>query len=202
MGVYHGPKVRRSRRVGAPIAETPKHTAKRNPSRPGVHGTGRRGRSTLYGTQLTEKQKLCFYYNIRDKQMRRYMANASRQPDTGRALVTILERRLDNVIRRLGWGRTIWQIRQLVSHGHFRVNGRKVDIPSFPVEPGDVITMRERSRDRIKEIAATREELALPDWLALDEATMTGRVLRLPALEDLRLPLEVDLAAVVEFYTR
>ncbi|RMD61140.1 MAG: 30S ribosomal protein S4, partial [Planctomycetota bacterium] len=136
MARYLGPKVKLSRRVGVPIADIPKHTAKRQLNPPGMHGyRGRRMRD--YGVRLNEKQKLRFHYNVLEKQFRRYVAEASRRKgNTGELLLQLLERRLDNVCRRAGVARTIWAARQLVSHGHVLVNGRKTDRPSFQVSVG------------------------------------------------------------------
>ena len=127
MANYTGPKVKLSRRVGVPIADNPKHTAKRALNPPGIHGfRGRRLRD--YGVRLNEKQKLRYHYNVLEKQFRRYLREANRaRGNTGQMLMLILEQRLDNVIRRLGWARTIWAARQIVSHGHVLVNGRKTD---------------------------------------------------------------------------
>ena len=150
MGTYHGPKVRLTRRAGAPVAETPKHTNVRRPTRPGMHAR-RRTRTSLYGEQLAEKQKLCAYYNIRDRQFTRHIEQAQAKPgSTTDALQQILESRLDNVIRRLRWARTIWQARQMVAHGHFYVNGHKVDIASYQVSPGEEITVKPGSEPFVR----------------------------------------------------
>ena len=150
MGRYTGPKVRLSKRVRAPIAETPKHMKADTDRGPGQHGFRRRRRLTPYAERLMEKQKLCFFYHISDKQFRRYMLMASKaKANTIDMLNELLERRLDNVIRRASFGRTIWQARQLVTHGHIQVDGRKVDRPSFQVRPGNVITVRPSWHDLI-----------------------------------------------------
>lgn len=202
MGNYIGPKVRLSRRLGVPIAETAKHLNPRKPNRPGMHGF-RRGRPTLYGRQLAEKQKLAFYYNVRDKQLRRYMAIASHsQRETVAAFQELLETRLDNVVRRLGWARTIWQARQAVAHGHFLINGRKVDRPSYNVKVEDQITIKDRSKQFVKNCAETCEGPLPPEWLALDEGKMQAKVVRLPVVEDVRLPFEIAYGLVIEYYTR
>src|SRR2546427_2347011 len=125
MARYLGPKVKLSRRVGVPIADVPKHTAKRQLTVPGMHGyRGRRLKD--YGIRQNEKQKLRYHYSVLERQFRKYLADAGRaKGNTGEALLRILEQRLDNVIRRLGWARTIWGARQIVNHGHVMVNGRK-----------------------------------------------------------------------------
>ena len=204
MGTYHGPKVRLTRRVGAPIAETPKHTSMRRPTRPGVHGR-RRARVSLYGEQLAEKQKLCAYYNLRDRQFTHHVEQAQAvQGSTTDALQQILESRLDNVIRRLRWARTIWQARQMVSHGHFHVNGRKVDIPSYQVRPGEEITVKAGSEPFVRAAmeSAGEAEIQVPTWLSADNEGLRAKVLRLPAPQEIRLPFEIDVAKVIEMYTR
>ncbi len=202
MGGYSGPKVRLSRSLGVPIAETSKHLNPRRTTRPGMHGF-RPARRSLYGRQLAEKQKLAFYYNLRNAQLRRYMAEATRSKrSTPEMLQQLLETRLDNTLRRLGWARTIWQARQLVSHGHILVNGRKVDRPGYGVQPGDMITVKARSQKLIKACAESCEEPVVPQWLTADNNKWEAQVQRLPVPEDVRLPFEVDFAAVTEFYTR
>src|SRR5882724_5095680 len=135
MGRYTGPKLRLSRRVGVPIADIPKHTGKEL-TLPGMHGYRGR-RNTEYGVRLTEKQKLRFHYGVYERQFRRYMDMAKKSKgNTANTMMQILELRLDNVLRRLGVGRTIWATRQIVAHGHVSVDGRKTDIASYLIEPG------------------------------------------------------------------
>jgi small subunit ribosomal protein S4 len=194
--------VRLTRRLGVPIAETVKHLNPRRPNRPGMHGF-RRGRPSLYGAQLAEKQKIAFYYNVRDGQLRNYMAMASHsRGDTIKHFQVFLETRLDNVVRRLGWARTIWQARQAVVHGHFLINGRKVDRPSYRVTQGDVITVRERSQKFVKDCAETCEGPLPPEWLAPEENKQQATVVRMPTPEDVRLPFEVEFGLIVEYYGR
>jgi small subunit ribosomal protein S4 len=202
MGNYCGPKVRLSRGLGVPIAETVKHMNLRRPNRPGTHGY-RRARQSLYGRQLAEKQKLAAYYNVRNHQMVRYMKEATAAGrSTPEVFQEILESRLDNVIRRLGWARTIWQARQMVAHGHFQINGQKTDRPSFRVRPDDVISVRQRSEKFIKESTTQADAPMAPEWLSMTEGRPEARVLRLPNLEDVRLPFEVNYNMIIEFYTR
>ncbi len=204
MGTYHGPKVRLTRRVGSPIAETPKHTNVRRPARPGVHGR-RRPRRSLYGEQLAEKQKVAAYYNLRDRQFTRHVEQAQAVPgSTTDALQQILESRLDNVIRRLRWARTIWQARQMVSHGHFYINGHKVDIPSYEVRPGEEITVKPGSEVFVRAAieSASESAIQIPAWLSADNEELRAKVLRLPAPEEIRLPFEIDVAKIIEMYTR
>src|SRR4029453_16324401 len=145
MGRYLGPKVKLSRRVGVPIADIPKHTGKELQI-PGMHGYRGR-RNTEYGVRLIEKQKLRYHYGMLEKQFRKFMDMAKRsQGNTANSMISLLEPRLDNVLRRLGVGRTIWATRQIVSHGHVLVNGTKTDIASFQVKPGHQITSHEGSK--------------------------------------------------------
>src|SRR5882672_4413097 len=142
MGRYLGPKVKLSRRVGVPIADIPKHTGN-DLTIPGMHGYRGR-RNTEYGVRLAEKQKLRFHYGMLEKQFRLFLTMAKKSKgNTANTMIQILESRLDNVLRRLGVGRTIWAARQIVAHGHVIVNGVKTDIASFIVKPGDTITFRE-----------------------------------------------------------
>lgn len=202
MGNYVGPKLRLTRKLGVPIAETPKHLNLRQPSRPGQHGY-RQLRRDLYGRQLLEKQKLAHYYNIRDRQLHRYLALARKSHrSTIDVLVQTLQTRLDNVIRRLGWVRTIWQARQAVGHGHFLVNGRKIDKPSYQVKTGDVIAVKQRSRPFIKMIAETSEVPLTAKWLDHDEENFEAKVTCMPSPDEISLPFEIDYSLIVEFYTR
>lgn len=204
MGTYHGPKVRLTRRLGAPVGETAKHTNLRRERRPGMHGRGRR-KTSLYGERLTEKQKLATYYNIRERQFARYVKEAQGTPGaTTDALHRILETRFDNVIRRLHWARTIWQARQMVSHGHFLINGRKVDLPAYQVQAGDKITVKSGDEEYVRAAAESAADVAsaIPEWLSVDNDNLRAAVLRLPAPGEIRLPFEIDLAKVVELYTR
>lgn len=201
---YSGPKVKLSRKLGVPISETPRHVTPRRETRPGQHGF-RRGRQTLYGLQLKEKQKLAYYYNVADRQMRRYMKMATNSKrSTPVELQEILETRLDNVIRRLRWARTVWQARQMVAHGHFRLNGRRVDLPSHPVKAGDIITVRDRSGKFLKAAVESCESMgfAVPEWLQLDEVKMQVKVVRMPEFDEVRLPFDVDYSKIIEYYTR
>lgn len=204
MGNYCGPKVRLTRRVGVPISETPKHVNLKKETRPGQHGY-RRGRVTLYGTQLKEKQKIAYYYNIQNKQLRHYMNLAVKSKESAdKAFQTILETRLDNIVRRLRWARTIWQARQMVTHGHFLVNGKKVDLPSFRVKVGDVIEVKEKSKKFITEVIETTVDMgfAVPEWISADEPNLKATIERMPEHDEVRLPFEVDFSKVIEFYTR
>ncbi|MCE9590581.1 MAG: 30S ribosomal protein S4 [Planctomycetes bacterium] len=207
MANYTGPKVRLSRRVGVPIADIPKHTTKRQLNPPGMHGfRGRRLRD--YGVRQNEKQKLRFHYNVLETQFRRYLEEAgSAKGNTGEALLRILEQRLDNVIRRLGWARTVWAARQIVTHGHIMLNGRKTDRPSCQLKVGDVITLRERKRTKegYKGVGALiRENLEslaghqVPGWLSFDPSTLTATVIAVPTSD--QVPFDVNMNLIIEFY--
>jgi len=198
MANYTGPKVKLSRRVGVPIADIPKHTAKRQLNPPGMHGfRGRRLRD--YGIRLNEKQKLRYHYNVLERQFRGYMQKASTtKGNTGQVLMQLLEQRLDNVIRRMGWGRTIWAARQIVSHGHVLVNGKKVDIPSFRVSIGDEITLKPGIQKIVRENMETMPGHNVPGWLMFDPSTLTAKVTADPTPDEI--PFDVNMNLIVEFY--
>ncbi|HYE03859.1 MAG TPA: 30S ribosomal protein S4 [Phycisphaerales bacterium] len=198
MARYTGPKVRLSRRVGVPIADNPKHTSKRQLNPPGMHGyRGRRLRD--YGIRLNEKQKLRYHYSVLERQFRRYIEEAARLPgNTGEVLQQLLERRLDNVVRRAGLARTIWSARQLVAHGHVLVNGRKVDRPSFQVSVGDVITAKPRVHKLIRENMESLSGHEVPGWLELNPGELTLRVVAVPTSD--QIPFDVNANLIIEFY--
>ena len=184
---------------------TDKCPVSRRPYAPGVHGKkGQFRRKTSdYGLQLREKQKARRIYGLLEAQFRRYFERAERQAGvTGLNLLRMLETRLDNVVYRLGLASSRNQARQMVLHGHVDVNGRKVNIASYQVKPGDVIAVRERSRrlTEFKELPQILEGRAVPDWLTLDAAHLTGRVLNAPAREAIDIPLREQL--IVEYYSR
>jgi small subunit ribosomal protein S4 len=198
MARYLGPKVKLSRRVGVPIADIPKHTAKRQLTPPGPHGfRGRRLKD--YGVRLVEKQKLRYHYNILEKQFRRYIAQASRlRGNTGEVLLQLLEQRLDNVLRRAGFVRTIWAARQMVVHRHVLVNGRKVDKPSFAVSNGDVITLQSKIHDLARANMETLAGHIVSDWLTVNPAELTCTVVSQPTPD--QIPFDVNTNLIVEFY--
>ena len=197
MGRYTGPKVRLSRRVGAPIADIPKHTGGEL-TLPGMHGYRGR-RNTEYGVRLTEKQKLRYYYGMQEKQFRRFLDMAKKSKgNTAQTLMQILESRLDNVLRRLGVGRTIWATRQIVAHGHVLVDGVKTDIASFLVKPGQTITFKEKSHKVLRENMEQNAGHNVPGWLEWNPSQMTAKVLAVSTPEDV--PFEVNLNLIIEFY--
>ena len=197
MARYLGPKVKLSRRVGAPIADIPKHTAKEL-TLPGMHGYRGR-RNTEYGVRLTEKQKLRYYYGMLERQFRKFLDIAKKSKgNTASTMIQLLELRLDNVLRRLGVARTIWASRQIVAHGHVLVNGRKTDIASYRVEPGDVITFREGIHKLLRENMEQNAGHNVPNWLEWNPAQLTAKVNALPTTEDV--PFEVNMNLIIEFY--
>lgn len=203
MNDYIGPKLRLSRRLGVAIAETPKHVDIVERGEQRRWGRFRRRQKSLYGRQLDEKQKLAFYYNIGNRQLRRYLKAAQKSKgSTADMLMQLIERRLDNVVRRLGWARTIWQSRQLVVHGHVQVNGKKVDRPGYLVNPNEVIVPREKSRELLKTCAASAEGRQIPGWMANDEGKQEGQIIRLPTFEDIQLPFDLDCSVIVEFFSK
>lgn len=173
---------------------------------PGEHGRlarFRRRRPSDYSRQLRAKQKARRVYGVLERQFRRYFREAERRPGlTGENLLTLLESRLDNVVYRLGFADSRAQARQLVGHGHFVVNGRRTNISSYTVRPQDAITVRDGSRKRtyFKERAERLDEGAVPNWLSLDAKTMTARVLKVPARDDIETTLNEHL--IVEYYSR
>ena len=169
---------------------------------PGQHGQGR-SKSSEYGQQLREKQKAKRYYGVLESQFRSYYEMAERrQGKTGENLLSILECRLDNVVYRLGFAMSRAEARQMVSHGHFTVNGRKVNIPSYQVKPGMVITLKESSRglEKIKANVETNSSRPAPKWLEYDANNMIAKVVAVPARDDIDLPIEERL--IVELYSK
>jgi small subunit ribosomal protein S4 len=169
---------------------------------PGMHGQNR-SKTSEYGQQLREKQKAKRYYGLLENQFRNYFELAERRPgQTGENLLAILESRLDNVVYRLGFAMSRAEVRQLVSHGHFTVNGRKVNIPSYLVKPGMVISLKDSSKS-LEKIKANVEANAFrqpPKWLEYDANNLIAKVTAMPAREDIDLPIEEHL--IVELYSK
>jgi small subunit ribosomal protein S4 len=202
MARYTGPRVRISRRFGVPIFGPTKYLERRNYG-PGVHGPKSRRKHTDYGLGLIEKQKLRYYYGLMERQFRGVYEKAlKRRGVTGEQMLQILETRLDNVAFHLGFATTRASSRQLVGHGHVRVNGRKVNIPSFALKVNDVIEIKDTSVSR--QLATKNMELAtsraVPDWLSLNKETFKGTVMRIPTRDEIQ-PIANE-QAVVEFYSR
>jgi small subunit ribosomal protein S4 len=202
MARYTGPRVRISRRFGTPIFGPSKYLERRNYG-PGVHGPKSRRKHTDYGLGLIEKQKLRYYYGLMEKQFRGVYERALRRRGvTGEQMLQILETRLDNVIFHLGFATTRAASRQMVAHGHVRVNGRKVNIPSFALKVNDVVEIKDTSVSRqlatkYLEQATSR---AVPDWLSLNKEAFKGTVVRIPTRDEIQ-PIANE-QAVVEFYSR
>jgi small subunit ribosomal protein S4 len=198
------PKTRLSRALGIPLTRKCTKYFERRPFPPGVHGRSRRKVSD-YQVRLLEKQRLRHQYNISEKQLRRAFDEAVRQPGkTGENLVTLLERRLDAVVHRAGLARTMYQARQLVAHGHFAVDGRKVDIPSYRLVPGQVVTVRPASRTKppFQLAAAGAQAMDGPTapYLSVQLPELTATLVRDPARTEV--PVRCDDQLVVEFYSR
>ena len=202
MARYTGPRVRISRRFGSPIFGPSKYLERRNYG-PGVHGPKSRRKTTDYGMGLLEKQKLRYYYGLMEKQFRGVYEKALRRRGvTGEQMLQILETRLDNVVFHLGFGTTRAAARQMVAHGHVRVNGRKVGIPSYALRVNDVIDIKDNTVSR--QLATKGLELsmsrAVPDWLSLTKEEFKGTVMRIPTRDEIN-PIANE-QAVVEFYSR
>ncbi len=194
-----------SRRFGQALFGTAKEAKilQRRNYPPGQHGPSASGRISEYGTQLREKQKAKIIYGLLERQFRKYFQEAlARTGDTGLLLLQYLERRLDNVVYRLGWATTRAQARQLVNHGHILVNDRRVDIPSYRVKVGDRIQVRSQSRSAgyFTTVQKTLENYQAPAWLELQSAELAGRVLDLPTDDQLERGIQPKL--IVEFYSR
>ena len=208
MARYTGPVCKLCRREGVKLFLKgdkcmTKCTLERRNTRPGQHGTGRPRKASGYALQLREKQKVRRTYGLLERQFRRTFDMAARRSGkTSENLLQILEMRLDNLVYRLGFADSRAQARQLVCHGHFEVNGRKTDIPSFIAKPNDVISVRDRSKglEYFKTRALLLAQKGVPAWLSLDMNAMSGRVLSLPSRTELELPFEEQM--VVEFYQR
>ncbi len=170
---------------------------------PGQHGRSRKAKMVGYGVQLREKQKVKRTYGVLENQFRRYFEAADRQKGvTGELLLQMLERRLDNVVYRLGFATSRPQARQLVRHGHFTVNGKKVDIPSYAVRAGDTIAVRTTSAEN-PTIAHAMEEVkgrGIPEWLLMDGGALSGRISQLPTRAQINLPVQEQL--IVELYSK
>jgi len=203
MARYTGPKARINRRLGGLIYESSgaSRAYERRQQPPGMHTRGKR--PSNYGQALYEKQKIKHYYGLGERHLRRYFDKAGRMKgNTGQQMLLLCERRLDNVIRRAGFAKTRPQARQGIAHGHFRVNGVKVDKPSIMVRPGDVITVRdnEKLRTLYKGLQIEAGTAGTLDWLDVDGAGLMITVQGVPSSEDISLPVDVNM--VVEFLSR
>jgi small subunit ribosomal protein S4 len=193
------------RRLGVNLWGRAKSPVNKREYGPGQHGPQRRGKLSDYGLQLFAKQKLKGYYgNIGEKQFRKYYKEAVRlRGDTGQNLVGLLERRLDAVVYRMKFAPTVFAARQLVSHGHLRVNGKRVNIPSYMVQEGDVIEVKEKSKTHQNVVAGLQSpERDIPEYVTVDEKAVKGTFVRTPLLEDIPYAAMMEPNLVVEFYSR
>lgn len=209
MGRYTGSVCRQCRREGEKLflkgdrCYSPKCAVNRKPYGPGAHGQARGRKPTEYGLQLREKQKAKRIYGVMEKQFHNYFRKAERQPGiTGENLLILLERRLDNAVYRLGLAASRKEARQLISHGHFTLNGKRANIPSILVTAGDIIEVKEKSAEspKFKEIQAQAAYKTPPEWLELDAEGLKGRVITLPKRENVEVTIAEHL--IVELYSR
>ena len=208
MAKYTGPACRQCRREGVKLFSkgercyTEKCALNRRSTAPGQHGAARK-KIGEYGLQLREKQKAKRYYGIQEKQFRNYFKKAAAQDgQAGENLLTMIERRFDNVVFRMGMGESRRDARQLIVHGHFLINGKKADIPSMMLKVGDVISVREASRksEKFKALVENLDNRQVPAWLTVDKENVTATVIALPKREDIDFPFEEHL--IVELYSK
>ena len=200
MSRYTGPSYKKARRVGFSISETGKELARR-PYRPGQHGNDRKGKLSDYGTQLKEKQKVRFMYGVSERQFKKTFKEASKMKGIhGTNFLRLLESRLDNLVYRIGFSTTRRGARQLVNHGHIAVDGKKVDIPSYRVKVGSVISLK----DNTKELKSVKEALSnvttRVEYIDFDKNNNTAKYVRLPERNELN--ADINEALIVEFYNR
>ncbi|MBL8131296.1 MAG: 30S ribosomal protein S4 [Anaerolineae bacterium] len=206
MASYHGPKAKVQRRFGEVLIPRAKYQKilEKRPYPPGDHGKEkqyRSGRRSDFGLQLFEKQKLSFIFNIRETQMRRYFKRALQMTgNTGSNLLMLLERRLDNMVYRAGFAATIFAARQIVKHGHVLVNGQRVDLPSFQVNPGMVLSLTDAMRKNVHVIDALESTAHNLEYVTVNRDAVTATLTRLPERNEL--PLVIDEQLVVEYYNR
>jgi small subunit ribosomal protein S4 len=198
---YTGPKVRLSRKIGIPMTPKSSKVMDRKSSVPGQHGRRKRfSKQSDYGMQLLEKQKLRLQYHISEKQMGNYYAKATRlEGNTAELLILLLESRLDSIVKRAGFARTIYAARQYVQHGHILVNGKKCDIPSYNVKLSDTISIKEKSRKIECFLEAMRNSSA-PNYIEVDKSSFSAKLTNTPTRDDIPVICEVSL--VVEYYSR
>lgn len=199
MSRYTGPAFKKSRRYGFSTLETGKELRKK-PTAPGIHGTSRKKLSE-YGVQLQEKQKVRFLYGLSEKQLRKTFEAAGKMKGIhGYNLLILLESRLDNLVYRMGFAKTRRAARQLVNHGHILVNGKKVDIPSFRVKVGNVISVKEASLDHPVITESLNMDITIPSFVNVDKNKKSGTYVRYPEREELN--SDINEALIVEFYNR
>jgi small subunit ribosomal protein S4 len=193
------------RRMGQNIWGRPKSPVNRREYGPGQHGQRRKGKMSDFGTQLRAKQMVKGYYgNISEKQFRRYYQEALRlKGDSGENLIGLLERRLDAVVYRAKFVATVFAARQFINHGHIRVNGKRVNIASYMVKVGDVVSVKDSSKELAIVLEATQlAERDTPDYIEVDHSKLTAKFVRVPALTDVPYPVQMEPSLVIEFYSR
>ena len=196
---FNGPKVKASRKLGIPLTDKASRYMEKRNTLPGQHGMKRRRRPSNYGRQLLEKQRLRYQYNVSEKQLRNYFKKAARQKGvTGENLVRILESRLDASVLRAGFAPTIYAARQVVGHGHIKVNGRKVDVPSYRVRVGDEVEIKDKSK-KLRIFNESRGA-SVPGYISVDSSGYKAEITAVPNREEVPVVCEVPL--VVEFYSR
>ncbi len=198
-------KYKIDRRLGQNIWGRPKSPVNRREYGPGQHGQRRKGKPTDFGTQLKAKQKMKGYYgNISEKQFRKYYAEAVRlKGDSSQNLVGLLERRLDAVVYRCKFVATVFAARQFVNHGHVKVNGRRVNIPSYQVKVGDTIELKDASKQMTVVLEAVQlAERDVPDYVEVDHSKMIAKMIRVPGLTEVPYPVQMEPNLVIEFYSR
>lgn len=203
MARYTGPRAKLCRRFGVNIMESPKYDKilEKHGNRPGQHGASFRRKVSDYGIHLIEKQKLRMMYGVLEKQFRRYFAKADKMKGiTGENLLQLLERRLDNVVFRMGFAVTRPQARQLVNHGHIRVNDHRVDIPSFLVKPGDVVEIKQKSRNVPVILEAMENTDPSAEWIEVEKAEFKGKFVSIPKRD--QIPVDIDERLIVEYYSK
>ena len=200
MARYTGSSYKQARRVGFSISETGKELARR-PYGPGQHGQDRKGKLSDYGTQLKEKQKVRFMYGVNERQFKKTFNEASKMTGIhGTNFLRLLESRLDNLVYRIGFANTRRGARQLVNHGHVTVNGKKVDIPSYRVKPGDVISIKEDDKNLKVVTEALSKVTKRVEFITYDEGKMEATYVRLPERNELN--ADINEALIVEFYNK
>jgi small subunit ribosomal protein S4 len=200
MSRYTGSSYKQARRVGFSLLENGKEIARR-PYGPGQHGADKRGKSSEYGVQLKEKQKVRFMYGLNEKQFHKTFVEAGNMKGIhGENFLKLLESRLDNLVYRTGFATTRRAARQLVNHGHILVNGEIVDIPSYRVKVGSVITLKEKDKDLKVVNEALEKVVSRVEYITYDEGKKEATYVRLPERQEL--PADIDEALIVEFYSR
>lgn len=201
MARYRGPKQKKARRFREPIFG-PSKALERKPYGPGQHGRSRFSRKSEYAIQLEEKQKAKYTYGLLEKQFRNlYKKATAKKGVTGEVLLQLLETRLDNLVFRMGFARTRRQARQLVSHKHIVVNGGVVNIPSYEVKPGDIISMRPKSRN-LEVVADSMQNASVKKykWIEVDQKSQTGKLLNLPLMDEI--PENINVQLIIELYSK